>query len=120
MSLFETERAAGRALVLALVVGTSGSTYRKAGAWMTLAAGGAREGLLSGGCLEADLSERAQRMLSGDTRLELASYDSRSSDDPIWGLGLGCEGLMRIALLRVDVGSSWEPLATLHRLQQPY
>ncbi|MFO1426048.1 MAG: XdhC family protein [Steroidobacteraceae bacterium] len=111
---FERERAAGRALVAAIVIGTEGSTYRKPGALMLFGRGGERRGLLSGGCLEADLRERALRLLTAAgtvPRLEVASYDSRGSDDPVWGLGLGCEGLMRIALLRVDAASGYEPLA---------
>ena len=51
---------AGEPLVLATVVHTIGSTYRKAGAQMLIAADGRSAGLLSGGCLEADLLERAR------------------------------------------------------------
>jgi xanthine/CO dehydrogenase XdhC/CoxF family maturation factor len=117
LELFERERAAGRPLVAAIVVATTGSTYRKPGAWMLFAASGERAGLLSGGCLEGDLGERAARLLAAGRRLELASYDSRSSDDPVWGLGLGCEGLMRILLLRVDAAGGYQPLAELARLE---
>lgn len=115
--LFESERAAGRPLVAAIVVGTNGSTYRKPGAWMLFTASGERAGLLSGGCLENDLGERAARLLADGRRLELTHYDSRSSDDPIWGLGLGCEGLMQILLLRVDAAGAYQPLAELARLE---
>jgi xanthine/CO dehydrogenase XdhC/CoxF family maturation factor len=103
--------------VAAIVVATTGSTYRKPGAWMLFAQSGERAGLLSGGCLEGDLGERAARLLAQGRRLELTSYDSRSSDDPIWGLGLGCEGLMRILLLRVDAAGGYQPLAELARLE---
>jgi xanthine/CO dehydrogenase XdhC/CoxF family maturation factor len=41
----------------------------------------------------------------------IAEYDSRTSDDPIWGLGLGCEGLMRIALLRLEAAGGYAPLS---------
>ena len=116
LEFFARERGAGRPLVAAIVVATIGSTYRKPGALMLFAATGERAGLLSGGCLEADLGQRAQALLASGRRLELASYDSRSSDDPIWGLGLGCEGLMQILLLRVDADTGYEPLALLARL----
>ena len=116
LEFFARERAAGRPLVAAVVIATIGSTYRKPGALMLFAASGERAGLLSGGCLEGDLGQRAQALLASDRRLELASYDSRSSDDPIWGLGLGCEGLMQILLLRVDADTGYEPLALLARL----
>lgn len=117
LELFERERAAGRPLVAAFVVATQGSTYRKPGAWMLFTQSGERAGLLSGGCLEGDLGERAARLLASDARLALTSYDSRTSDDPVWGLGLGCEGLMRIALLRVDAASGYAPLAQLAALE---
>jgi xanthine/CO dehydrogenase XdhC/CoxF family maturation factor len=117
LELFERERAAGRPLVAAIVIATTGSTYRKPGAWMLFTQSGERAGLLSGGCLEGDLGERAARLLAEGRRLELTSYDSRSSDDPIWGLGLGCEGLMQILLLRVDATGGYQPLAELARLE---
>ncbi len=45
--------------VLATVVATAGSTYRKPGARMLIMADGSYFGLLSGGCLEADLKLHA-------------------------------------------------------------
>ena len=47
---FRTLAARGEAFALATVVETEGSTYRKAGAQMLIAAGGEPYGLLSGGC----------------------------------------------------------------------
>ena len=48
--------------VLATVVATAGSTYRKPGARMLIMADGSYVGLLSGGCLEADLKLHAQEV----------------------------------------------------------
>ena len=59
LPLYERERAAGRPLVLGVVLETAGSTYRKPGALMLIAADGNYAGLLSGGCLEGDLREHA-------------------------------------------------------------
>src|ERR1700734_1459427 len=50
--------------VLATVVATAGSTYRKPGARMLIMADGSFLGLLSGGCLEADLKLHAQEVLN--------------------------------------------------------
>jgi xanthine/CO dehydrogenase XdhC/CoxF family maturation factor len=97
---FRERRDRGEALVLATIAGTVGSTYRKAGAQMLIAADGSAAGLLSGGCLESDLMERARSVLSGAP--VVADYDTRSSDDLIWGIGLGCEGAMTILLSRLD------------------
>jgi xanthine dehydrogenase accessory factor len=100
----------GDPLVLATVVQTIGSTYRKPGAQMLIAGDGRSAGLLSGGCLESDLLDRARTVLETGQPM-LVDYDSRSSDDVIWGLGLGCEGAMRILLMRLDEGSGYEPYA---------
>jgi xanthine/CO dehydrogenase XdhC/CoxF family maturation factor len=110
---FEQERGADADLVIALVVATEGSTYRKPGAFMLLSSSGRRAGLLSGGCLEGDLHEHALKMLVDDRRCMMHRYDNRSSDDPIWGLGLGCEGSMTIFLLRCGMGDSYEPLTSI-------
>jgi xanthine dehydrogenase accessory factor len=98
----------GEPLVLATIVETIGSTYRKAGAQMLIAQGGEAAGLLSGGCAESDLIERAQRVLQSG-KAELAEFDTRGSDDVIWGIGLGCEGAMRILLTRIDAANDYEP-----------
>jgi xanthine/CO dehydrogenase XdhC/CoxF family maturation factor len=106
LEFLDRETAAGHRLVAAFVIATEGSTYRKPGALMLLSSTGARCGLLSGGCLEGDLHEHAQRLLAGDDRILERHYDGRGSDDPVWGLGLGCEGAMRILLWRLETGSS--------------
>ena len=112
--LFLQYQAQGLPLVLATVVGTVGSTYRKSGAQMLIAGNGDSAGLLSGGCLETDLAERANAVLSEGTP-RLIEYDTRTSDDLIWGLGLGCEGAMRILLQRLDAATSYEPFAYTQR-----
>src|ERR1044072_8464573 len=107
---FRTYASRGEPLVLATVIQTLGSTYRKAGAQMLIAADGRVAGLLSGGCLEADLMERARGVLdSGETAT--VHYDTRSSDDVIWGIGLGCEGAMTILLSRLDRSNDYQPFA---------
>ncbi len=114
LPLFERERAAGNALVVGLLVHTAGSTYRKPGALMLVAANGDYAGLISGGCLEGDLREHAQSVIrTGEP--QLVTYDMRGADDLIWGLGLGCEGAMRIFLFRVGPELDWQPLAHLTR-----
>jgi len=112
LPLFERERAADRALALGMLVHTAGSTYRKPGALMLIAANGDYSGLLSGGCLESDLREHARTViLSGEPRA--VHYDLRTPDELLWGLGLGCEGAMHILLLRAGPENQWQPLAHL-------
>jgi xanthine dehydrogenase accessory factor len=114
LPLFERERAAGRPLVLGVVLETAGSTYRKPGAMMLIAANGDYAGLLSGGCLEGDLREHAESVRkTGQPRV--VSYDLRGPDDLLWGLGVGCEGAMKILLTRVAASNDWQPLNHLTR-----
>ncbi|HVC31408.1 MAG TPA: XdhC family protein, partial [Steroidobacteraceae bacterium] len=100
LPLFERERAAGRAMALGILAHTAGSTYRKPGAMLLITADGEYAGLISGGCLEGDLAERARAVIATG-RASLVTYDLRNTDDLVWGLGLGCEGAMHILLLRV-------------------
>jgi xanthine dehydrogenase accessory factor len=107
---FNRHRSAGSPLVLATIADTLGSTYRKAGAQMLIASDGSAAGLLSGGCLEADLMERASKVLETGAAVAV-EYDTRSSDDILWGIGLGCEGAMRIVLTRLDATNGYQPFA---------
>ncbi len=112
LPLFERERSAGRPVVLGVLLHTAGSTYRRPGALLLIAASGEYAGLLAGGCLEGDLAQHAQEVLDSG-RARLIGYDLRNPDDLIWGMGAGCEGAMRILLLRVGPEEHWQPLVTL-------
>ncbi|MGB8328214.1 MAG: XdhC family protein [Steroidobacteraceae bacterium] len=112
LPLFERERAADHDIVLATVLGTAGSTYRKAGAQMLIALDGEFAGLLSGGCLEGDLREHAREILSSG-RPQRVRYDMRDTDDPVFGLGSGCEGAMDIIMQRVGAAQGWQPFTRL-------
>jgi len=112
--LYERARAERTPLVLATVVATRGSTYRKAGAQMLIGAGGRYEGILSGGCLEGDLAAHAASVLESGSP-KMVRYDNGGDDDLLWGLGAGCEGGMDVWLVRLDPATDWEPFATLSR-----
>lgn len=116
---FHSYRGRNEPLVLATVANTIGSTYRKAGAQMLIAGDGSAAGLLSGGCLEADLVERARSVIETGKAL-VVEYDTRSSDDVLWGIGLGCEGAMRILLTRLDAGNGYEPFAYTLQCRRNY
>jgi xanthine dehydrogenase accessory factor len=112
LPLFEELRAQSSAMVWAVVTKTAGPTYAKAGAQMLIAPDGRYAGLLSGGCLEGDLAEHARGVLvSGLARL--VTYDMRTPDDLLFGLGSGCEGAMDILLVRLDAARDWQPLSRL-------
>lgn len=102
-ALLERLSALSTPAVLATIVATAGSTYRKAGARMLIEADGRLTGLLSGGCLEHDLREYARAVLdSGEPRV--VEYDLRDANDLLYGIGAGCEGAMRILLEPVAPG----------------
>jgi xanthine dehydrogenase accessory factor len=90
--------------VLATLVATAGSTYRKPGARMLILSDGSFRGLLSGGCLEADLGAHAREVL-GSGVARAVEYDLRGPDDVLFGLGAGCEGAMRVLLEAAGPGT---------------
>ncbi|HYM33804.1 MAG TPA: XdhC family protein, partial [Steroidobacteraceae bacterium] len=110
VDFFAEHRQRGEMLVLATVVHTEGSTYRKPGAQMLIARNGQVCGLLSGGCAESDLLERANKVFATGSA-QIADYDMRGTDDAIWGIGLGCEGAMRILLTRLAATNGYLPFA---------
>ena len=98
--------------MLATVVRVAGSTYRRAGARMLIPEPGAPVGLISGGCLEPDVVLRSREVLaSGEPKL--VRYDTRSDDDLVWGLGLGCNGLVELLLERLPPRVGPDPLEAL-------
>jgi xanthine dehydrogenase accessory factor len=103
--LLEHESAQQVPRVLATVVATAGSTYRKPGARMLIMADGSYLGLLSGGCLEADLKLHSLEVLQSG-RPRAVEYDMRGPDDILFGIGAGCEGAMRVLLEPAGAGSS--------------
>ncbi len=87
--------------VLATVVDVQGSTYRRPGARMLMPDEGPAVGLISGGCVDTDLREHAADVIrTGMPRL--VTYDSTSPADIVFGLGIGCNGIMKTLLERLD------------------
>jgi xanthine dehydrogenase accessory factor len=111
--LFARARLSDEPLVLATVIRTAGSTYAKPGALMLIAGDGEYAGLLSGGCLESDLREHARAVI--ETRQSrVVSYDMRSPDDQLFGLGAGCEGAMDILLTcHGPAAPGWQTLTAM-------
>lgn len=100
------------ALILGTVIVTEGSTYRKPGAMMLIAADGTHRGLISGGCLESDLAQHAKQVIKdGETRK--VTYDLSADADLVWGLGIGCDGVIQLMLQRLDRDSGFGFLETL-------
>ncbi|MGA7991341.1 MAG: XdhC family protein [Thermoanaerobaculia bacterium] len=107
-------RQGGRLSVVALVTGTSGSTYRKPGAMALLDERGLRFGALSGGCVEPELERRARHVL-GTHRPESSFFDTSEDSDRVYGSGVGCLGRIETLLMPLPVDSSAHLLASLER-----
>lgn len=99
-------------LVLATVHETSGSTYSKAGARMLITGDGRFQGMLSGGCLEGDLALRAGAVLAAGTP-QSVTYDLGPGNDEFWGLGVGCDGLMRVFLQPLRAEEDYQPFTAI-------
>ncbi len=109
---FDDWRREREPLVLASVYETAGSTYSKAGARMLITGDGRFRGMLSGGCLEGDLAEHAKAVAeSGVART--VTYDLGRNDEELWGLGVGCDGLMRIFLQPLVPQDDHQPFAAM-------
>ncbi|WP_042145590.1 MULTISPECIES: XdhC family protein [unclassified Pseudoalteromonas] len=83
--------------VLASIIETKGSSYRKAGAIMLFNSLGKSYGLLSGGCLESDLLRQAQKCITKNSNISVC-YDMQDEADIAWQLGIGCGGLVKVLL----------------------
>ncbi len=109
---FDAHKQRQAPLVLATVVETQGSTYSKAGALMLIDEQGIFQGMLSGGCLEGDLAIRAQVVLESG-QPQLVTYDLAADNDELWGLGVGCDGLMKVLLQPLADAQAYEPFVTI-------
>ena len=114
LQFFAERRARAESLALVTVIETRGSTYSKAGAQMLIDANGIFRGMLSGGCLEGDLAVRASVVIDSGTP-QTVEYNL-AADDELWGLGVGCDGMMRVQLQRLDPDNGYEPFATIAEL----
>ncbi|MDQ5981091.1 MAG: xanthine dehydrogenase accessory factor [Verrucomicrobiota bacterium] len=94
------DSAAGQHAALATLVKVEGSSYRRPGARLLLLPDGTRLGSISGGCLEEDVMERARRVLASG-QPELTVYDTTAENDLVWGVGLGCQGVVRVLIERI-------------------
>lgn len=98
-------------MVLATIVHTQGSTYRKPGARMLITASGQAIGMLSGGCLEQDILAHCEQVFqTGQPRI--VTYDTSTEEDIRWGFGLGCDGAVKV-LLEVLRPDRLNPLACM-------
>lgn len=107
---FEQITPSDQKVALATVVKVSGSTYRRPGAQMLITQDEHSVGTISGGCLEQDVIIRSPQVLATGNAA-IVKYDSTSDDDIIWGLGLGCNGVVYILIECIELRHELNPLA---------
>jgi xanthine dehydrogenase accessory factor len=93
--LREVRRRAGDSFVLATVVRTAGSSYRRPGACMLICQDGMTIGSLSGGCLEEEVAASARDVLRAGRSVTL-HFDTRKR--------FGCNGQIEVLVERVPPG----------------
>ena len=99
-----------REAVLATVVDVEGNAYRRPGAKMVIAEEGDGVGSITAGCLEEEVLALAEDVLA-DGRPRLETFDL-TGDDDVWGLGVGCNGVIDILLEPLD--GSYRPVVDAH------
>ena len=87
----------GENAILATVIDVRGSGYRLPGARMLMLANGDTYGTVSGGCLEADVLERAKKVLSSGSA-ETFTYDTTGDENSVFSMNMGCRGVIDILL----------------------
>ena len=69
-------------------------------------------GILSGGCLESDIVKKAQRVMD-DGSARTLTYDDEDEQDIAFKLGVGCGGVVHIALVPLDQHNGYLALDTV-------
>jgi xanthine dehydrogenase accessory factor len=94
----------GKDCVYCAVVETRGSTPQKAGAVMLVFPDGSQQGTLGGGCVEAEVKQRALGVLSAGGTPEICSFNL--DDNYGWDDGLICGGRMTMLIDPVSAANS--------------
>lgn len=97
----KTIKKRGERAVFATVVRTLGSTYRKEGAKLLISEKGETFGSISAGCLETDVRAIVPEVIKTGIP-KLLHYDNTAAEEIIWGLGLGCNGVVEVFVDLVD------------------
>ncbi|WP_066321682.1 XdhC family protein [Bacillus sp. FJAT-29814] len=105
----------GQPGVLATVVTVQGSAYKREGAKMIIEPNGDYHGMISGGCLEADVAASAEEVFSSGNPI-LKKYEL--DEDLVWGLGLGCPGTVEILIEPIDSSRLGEQMADAYTKNQ--
>jgi xanthine dehydrogenase accessory factor len=99
LEAIEQAEAAGEQAAVGTVVATLRSAPRQPGAKMVVTEGGRIVGSVSGGCVEADVAERAKQIFAGEAANQI-HYGVSDSD--AFEVGLSCGGEIDVWLEKAD------------------
>lgn len=102
-------QAAGEEVALATVVRVRGSAPRPLGSRLVVTGSGRMAGSVSGGCVESDVFERAQRVLESG-HAELVRYDP--ADESEVRVGLACGGSIDVLIEAFAPTEAWSAVRT--------
>lgn len=102
---------------LATVISVEGSAYRRPGARMLISEDGMLSGAISGGCLEGDAMKKALLVINSQ-QPSLVTYDTMDEDDAIIGVGLGCNGIIKILIEPINHSDPANPIQILQNISQ--
>lgn len=105
----------GKKCALATVISVEGSAYRRPGARMLISEDGLLTGAISGGCLEGDAMKKALLVINSQ-QPALVTYDTMDEDDAIIGVGLGCNGIIKILIEPIIESLNPNPLQILQHI----
>jgi xanthine/CO dehydrogenase XdhC/CoxF family maturation factor len=111
ISTYEKVKASNQQIALATVVHVEGSSYRRTGARMLIMEDGNWVGGISGGCLEGDALRKAKNAMV-QSKPTLVTYDTREDDQHQIGVGLGCNGLIKVLITPIRQGE-YNPIEVL-------
>lgn len=100
--------------VLGTIYQTKGPAYRKAGAMMLFSSDGQQLGMLSGGCLESDISRHARQVMLSQ-QPKLLTYDGTDEDDMAFQLGIGCGGIVELMLQPISSNNAYLQLDKVYQ-----
>ena len=115
ITAYEENTAAGIPCVLATVVHVVGSSYRRPGARMLVTESGVLTGAISGGCLEGDALRKAMMALH-ENQNKLVTYDTTDDEDQVFGVQLGCNGIVHILFEPINKTDKYNPIEILKLL----
>jgi xanthine/CO dehydrogenase XdhC/CoxF family maturation factor len=88
--------------ILCTLVSVKGSSYRRPGARLLIVNNCRIAGNVSGGCLEEDLMFHANQVsITGIA--QVVKYDTTNENDLVWGVGLGCNGIVHVLVEKLDL-----------------